>query len=250
MNITALKKKKIEVKGILKFKRNLLSGGFRISYSVLWDGLVEFHYVGWWMDLVGGGGLQWSVFAILFFETTLDRLKSPVHWAMTNAETFASSRLIGKKNKIRKQNTKIWPSATSHLCDCCARRRRRQISPCTRVAILTLWRDYDPLLAAALIAAAEDTKDPMTHRVRVSATRSCACAQTIPHPIGTPVLVSRHRLSSGHATSTFPQFHLPADATVPRLKRFFLCFFYPFYFSSPLSVSRSRFSVRRSKDCS
>jgi len=195
--------------------------------------------------------VQWSVLAILVFETILDRLKSSVQWAMTNAETFASSRLVGKKNKIRKQNTKIWPSATSHLCDCCARRRRRrQISPCTRVAILTLWRDYDPLSAAALIAAAEDTKDSMTHRVRVSATRSCACAQTIPHPIGTSVLVSRHRLSSGHATSTFPQFHLPADATIHDWNGFFLCFFYPFYFSSPLSVSRSRFSVHRSKDCS
>lgn len=209
------------------------STGFRISYSVLWDGLVEFHCVGWWMDLVGGLVVQWSVFAILVFETTLHRPKSSsVYWAMTNAETFASSRLVGKKDEIRKQNTKIWPSATSHLCDCCARRRRRrrQISPCTRVAILTLWRDYDPLSAAALIAAAEDTKDPMTHRVRVSATRSCACAQTIPHPIGTPVLVSRHRLSSGHATSTFPQFHLPADATIRGWNGFFFAFSTHFIF--------------------
>lgn len=31
---------------------------------------------------------------------------------------------------------------------------------------------------------------------------TCACTPTIPRPIGTPVPVSRHRVSSGHATSS------------------------------------------------
>lgn len=88
------------------------------------------------------------------------------------------------------------------------------------IDLVMRWRRR--AVPAALVAAAEDTKNPTTClRPPVRAwsmfVRFCvrACTSTIPRPIGSSVPVSRHRVSSGHATSSLAPHRHPFISLSP-----------------------------------
>lgn len=158
---------------------------------------------------VGGGGKNHSLRSkIVGSRPMTDWQKRPI---------FGHRVSVGKKKRNDNKNTrKSDPVRCVALRDCCARRRRRQISPRSYTIDLVVRSDGGGGDSASRGGRGYQ-KHPMTHRARVSActgdavvrvranrpsTNRNACSGITPPTI----LGSRH-------------FHLPADAHDTQLRR-------------------------------